>query len=292
MRLSSIEAGMQLKVLIARFPFGSIDHKDTTQWLTATILKAKADPRISEIATKPYDDYPIPMVRNLCVKEAKASGFDAVVMIDNDMAPDDEPDGKPFWDTTLDFVFEHREPCIIGAPYCGPPPLSNMYVFRWANWSNPGMVDKDFRLEQYGREEAAMLTGMHPVGALPTGLVWIDMRVFDILTPPYFYYEHDAEQTKKHSTEDVTFTRDAVLQGIPIYCNFDAWAGHWKRFKVQKPRPITVEEIRENYRNAMKLELHHNERMMEVRSNGIEDRMRPTSAETKEYLDLALGKEK
>ncbi len=197
-------------------------------------------------------------------------------MIDNDMSPDNEPGGKPFWDTTLDFVFQNREPCIIGAPYCGPPPLSNMYVFRWANWSNPGLIDQDFRLEQYGREEAAHLAGMHRVGALPTGLIWIDMRVFQKMTPPYFYYEYtDQEQVQKASTEDVAFTRDAALLGIPLYCNFDAWAGHWKRFRVDKPNPITVEQIRDNYVQAVKRDLHANERVMDVRQGDVLERMLP-----------------
>jgi hypothetical protein len=269
---------MKLQILLARFPFGAIDHRDVTDWQTSVVLKASRNPRIT-LHTKAFDDYPITMMRNRVCKYAREQGYDVVVMVDNDICPDlPVPGAKPFWDTTLEFASKERAPLIVGAPYCGPPPLSNMYVFRWANWNNPGIIDKDFRLEQYGREEAAQLAGFHRVGALPTGLIWIDMRCLDEMKPPWFYYEYtDHYETEKASTEDVTFTRDAnLVYGIPIYCNFDSWCGHWKRFRVDKPVPITVEEIRQNYREAMQRKLHIGDTVIDIRANGIEDRMLPS----------------
>ena len=63
------------------------------------------------------------MTRNLCVEDAKHNKADFLVMIDNDMSPDLKGE-KPFWDTSWDSILKpENQPCIIAAPYCGPPPL-------------------------------------------------------------------------------------------------------------------------------------------------------------------------
>jgi hypothetical protein len=248
---------MKFKVAFARFPFGQVDHPDVTDWLVSTVIKAKADPEISEVISLRKDDTPITMTRNLCVRNALRQNVDFLLMVDNDMAPDRElmkgdPEAKPFWDTTWQFMKKRGAPCIVAAPYCGPPPISNIYVFYWGNWQNwEQNPQPDHRLEQYTRNEAAQMTGIQPVGALPTGLILIDMRIFDKLKPPWFYYEwKDEYADQKASTEDVTFSRDLGLLGIDVFCNWDAWAGHWKRICVEKPRRIFADQVSEKFKEA------------------------------------------
>jgi hypothetical protein len=244
---------MKFSVFFARFPYGAIEHPDTTEWLISTAVKCKLDPRVDKVHYGRFDDTPITMTRNLAVERAKEAGADYLVMIDNDMSPDIPVLGaKPFWESTMEFMLNHNGPCIVTAPYCGPPPRCNIYVFQWANWMN-NSAQPDIKLDQFTREQAAQLSGIQRVGAAPTGICIIDMRTFKKLKPPYFYYEWaDKElQHQKASTEDVTFTRDADMLGIPVYCNWDAWAGHWKRYRVDKPVPIYSEAVSEKYRQAV-----------------------------------------
>jgi len=74
----------------------------------------------------------------------------------------------------------------------------------------------------------------------------------------FFEYEWtDGYASQKASTEDVQNTRDigmacALRYGYnPVYCNWDAWAGHWKPWCVGKPRMYCTEQIAENFKAAV-----------------------------------------
>jgi len=254
---------MKIDVMFARFPFGAQEHPDTTDWLIETVLKAKSDERIGRVRWRRKDDTPITMSRNWVVEEAKREKIDVLVMIDSDMLPDIKyADAKPFWDTSLDFLLRHQGPCAIGAPYCGPPPVENVYVFQWANCNNdhPG---EHHKLDQYSREQAATMAGIQLAGALPTGLFMVHMDAFKLMKPPYFYYEYtDETESVKASTEDVTFTRDMTFLGIPVYCNWDAWAGHWKRKCVMKPAILTVDMVSAKYKEAVLRDMPSNKKLI------------------------------
>jgi hypothetical protein len=112
-------------------------------------------------------------------------------MLDNDNEPDGywTPDGpnsddvKPFWETSFDFAYRrllHGVPTVIVAPYCGPPPHPIArpgwidggevpYLFEWSNneSDNPHAHQK---LAMLTRNEAARLSGIHPIAAAPTGV--------------------------------------------------------------------------------------------------------------------------
>jgi hypothetical protein len=290
---------LKLNVMFARFPYGgnggtSSEVPDIGDWLVETVLKMKADPRVGEIFRFRRSDTPIPMTRNLAVQEAKAAGADLLLMIDSDQAPDCEllegdPAAKPFWDTSFDFVYQrkmHGLVTVVGAPYCGPPPLENVYVFRWANWQTDlPESDPDWRIEGFSREEAAGMAGIGPAAALPTGLILYDMDAFQHVPHPRFYYEYEGDgkecehcgqrkpgpQSSKASTEDVTSTRDQallcqeVLGYSPLFVNWDAWAGHWKPKRVRKPRPVTLDQIGTNYREAVLRGRRSDEATREIR---------------------------
>ena len=74
----------------------------------------------------------------------------------------------------------------------------------------------------------------------------------------WFYYEWtDQYQQNKASTEDVTQTRDIAYHGLlqlgynPLYCNWDAWAGHYKVKCVDKPVVLFSDDVQEKYKNAV-----------------------------------------
>lgn len=257
---------MKASVMLAQFPGNNSTHPDAADWICETYYKAKTDPRFDRVIRWHRSDTPIDMVRNLAFEEAKRQQVDFLLMIDNDMKPDypGGPGSKPFWDSSIDFIFAKHlaKPCIIAAPYCGPAPYENPYVFKWVDFETHSK-NVNIKLECFSREEAASRAGIEQVAALPTGLMILDMRVFNVLQRPipqgekrprhgYCYYEFDPTYSIKESTEDVTLTRDASLAGIPCYCNWDAWAGHWKLKCVQKPEMLTIDNVRLNLQEAIK----------------------------------------
>lgn len=273
-------------LMFARFPFMRMDAPEVTDWLIETVAKCKLDPRVSKISKIWINDTPITMGRNRAVEAAKQVKADFLVMIDNDMKPDAylaansnrldvDAATRPFWDSSWDFVLKHydRGPCMVGAPYCGPPPHENVYVFRWANFQTDH-PNADLRIEQYTREEAVVRSGFEEVACLPTGLVIIDMRVFDnpLVKPPYFSYEYtDRNELAKASTEDCVFTRDLNIANIPLFVNWDAWAGHWKMKCVGRPKPIWREQIHQKFRDAVLADVSCSKKLTFVREEDYED---------------------
>lgn len=267
-------ADSPLKLMFARFPGGGMDAADVTDWLVGAVIAAKSEPRISEVLNFRITDTPITMGRNACIEAAKKSGVDFLVMVDNDMKPDaylpanphkllPDPTARPFFESSFEFAYQQRKlgkPCIIGAPYCGPPPFENVYVFQWSDWETGEPTDTaDIRLEQFTREEAAKLHGIQQVAALPTGLIIIDMQAIPHTDPPYFYYEwEDETESKKASTEDVTFTRDLGLNGVPQFCNWDAWCGHWKKKCVGRPILHSSQSLNARFRKRVLQEFNIN----------------------------------
>jgi len=256
-----------VRLMIARFPFGRSEDPDVCDWVTSTVITARHDPRIFEILRWRKDDTPITLSRNACFEAAHASEVDFLMMVDSDMSPDIhlesnpfaqppiEPFAKPFFETSLEFLWQQRQagiPSVIGAPYCGPPPCENVYVFQWATQANSLEDEPDMRLAQYSREEAANMRGVQPCAALPTGLIMFDMDCLAKIDRPYTYYEWgDDAASIKASTEDVTLTRDLALGGAPQFCNWDAWAGHWKWKCVCKPIFLTSEMVSEKFRQRI-----------------------------------------
>lgn len=262
-------------------------HPAVMQWLMRLIPKVTADDRIGRVTHQDYVDTPITLTRNRAVVDARKAGYDLVLMVDSDMSVDCElgsdPYAKPFWDSSFDYLYEHWEsgPVVIGAPYNGPPPLSNTYCFQWASWQNTdAAVNHDMRIEAYTREQAEVMSGIQECAALPTGLILFDIRAFDLVDPmkqlkrlldqgvpaeyarlqvkPFFYYEfNDIYESEKASTEDVTATRDIAYMGqlelgySPIKCNWDSWAAHVKPLLIKKPRSIKMDHVSAKYRAAV-----------------------------------------
>jgi hypothetical protein len=243
---------MPARIFIARFPFQNQECPDIADWLVSTVLQMKSDPTIGEILHARYDDTPIFMTRNRAVKDALAKHAEYILMIDSDMKPDlPLPGSRPFWPHAWEFARKHHGPCCVAAPYGGPPPHENVYVFKWATFQSD-CPDSNFKLEQFTREEAAYRSGFEGVGALPTGLILMDLRGFSFIKPPWFQYEWEDEyQTHKASTEDCFTTRNLSLAGVPQYVFWDAWAGHHKRKCVGRPTLISSDHVADNLKAAL-----------------------------------------
>lgn len=275
---------MPYDIMIARFPGGQQEHPDSSDYVIDLVAQLSADNRIGKVHTWKISDTPITMCRNRAVMEAARRKCHYLLMIDSDMSPDCEPGAPEFWPIAWDFMMGRREaeqkfavdhwgrqlatdalshsdchkaaliefpPATIAAPYCGPPPVECVYVFRWAG-KETGAPNPSFRLEMIDRDDAATRTGIEEVAALPTGLILYDTRVFQKLAPPWFQYEFgDIYQERKVTTEDVFQTRNASLMGLPQFCTWDCWAGHMKLKKVQKPLPLSLKAIRKEFADAI-----------------------------------------
>ncbi len=274
---------MPARIMIARFPFGNQEVPDIGDYLATLVPKLKADPRVGEILRVREDDTPITMTRNKVCKLALEAHCDLILMIDSDMKPDDVlPRSRPFWETSLDFMLNHPGPSCVAAPYCGPPPHENVYIFHWMKHQNDN-PNVDLKLEQYSREQAFMMAGIQEVAALPTGLFLLDTRALKYLKKPWFDYEYtDEYHTEKATTEDVYFTRNLSLAGVPVYCNWDSWAGHWKRKLVRKPAPLTVQSVRDQFREAIVKGISDQEKIIEFSSKRRLPEHRISSISTEE----------
>lgn len=275
------ETQMKLNLCLTGLPFsgnggGQIEHPALRHWFTRTVLDAKADPRIDQIIFFDVAETPVTMARNMIVQRARKEGADVLIMFDSDMKPDSrfgiDPGAKRFFNSSFDFLYSHwkKGPVVIGAPYCSPPPYESPMVFQWTNTMNE-QQQSNFKLEMFTRAEVQNRIGFENVDALPTGLIMYDLRVFDDLPHPYFYYEYVGDgpcceycgcrkpgpQAEKASTEDVTNTRDIALHFLtkynynPLFVNWDAWAIHWKQYAVDKPRLITSDQVGAKLKQAV-----------------------------------------
>jgi FkbM family methyltransferase len=291
-------------------------------WLAKTVKRVDKDPRVGRVGVVKAGDIPLTMVRNSMVRKAVDGGFDAILMIDSDNVPDlylgHDPDAKSFWQTSFDFLYERHQrnlPTVVCAPYCGPPPhpvnggAENVYVFHFADTESDAGGLQGFSIEAYSRDHAAMIRGIQPIAAGPTGCILYSTDAFAVMPvhnktdeeilqevakgeigterakallrmQSYFWYEYtDGYQTKKASTEDVTNTREINLAGIQkygepiVFCNWDAWAGHVKPKVVGKPKPVVVEQVSELLAEAIRKDRHAGEEIREVdfTADGVEE---------------------
>jgi hypothetical protein len=272
---------MKYDIAIAQFPGDGWVWHDCADWITTTVLRIKQDERIGKIfRLKEVFGTPVTMLRNKVVLDAKRTGASFLLMADADMQPDRYVDhgAPPFWDMAWEFMMDRRQaeeafqnqefrstgdlaygetrkrfpPATIAAPYCGPPPDELPYVFRFLNRESEN-PNPDWQLKMVPREMAAIMGGIQQMDALPTGLILYDMRVFDILKPPWYRYEFsDETESQKVTTEDVYQTRNAGLLGLPQYAAMSCWCGHAKSKVVGRPIIITRERVAEAYRDAVR----------------------------------------
>lgn len=280
---------MPFSILFCRFPGASHEYFKCTGWIAKTVLKMSKDPRISHVEPYVVVDTPITMSRNRAVRYALERKYDYILMVDSDMHPDlyVENGAPAFWDVAWDFMMKRREeevrweedlekiessegdvypsrdqairtckkgmaPATIAAPYCGPPPHENVFVFEWKGFNTGDPKPHPFKLDQLTREQVVDRTGIQEVPALPTGVILYDSRVFETLPHPWFDYEYkDEYETEKVTTEDVYQTRNAAMMGMPQFVTWDCWAGHVKIKVVGKPVALTCDAVNKQLADAI-----------------------------------------
>lgn len=245
----------KLNICIYRFPFGGLEHATCVNWLIGVTHVLHAHDRVNSVSTEVINDTPVDMSRNRAIRHAIDNGMDFAVFVDSDMFPDLEMSqqdhdarARTFFPDALNYAIEHF-PCCVGAPYNSQPPEEQVLVMRW-NQQETHDPDGQIALEKFTREEAIGRYGFEEVAALGTGLLLIPIAPLKVIPGPWFTYQwKDTERTRKVSTEDVVFTRDLGLAGIPQICYWSAYAGHWKLKLVC--RPIGLPALRIPQRMAL-----------------------------------------
>lgn len=240
----------RVNVLVTVFTYNKRPHAESLVYCTRLYGQMVHHPRLNQLEISYSFGYPTDRCRNFVVKSAREHKFDYCLMLDDDMRFDaqlgHDPGAKPFLPSSLDFALAQPGPVFVGAPYCSSPPTQEVVVMKHREYApdSPGGMGK--RLDKYTRDEAAVARGIERVAALPTGCTLFDLRAFDVIAPPWFYYEYTDPpyNTALASTEDVVLTRNADWLGIPQYVNWDAWAHHLdKDYEVAKPRLCPVDAV-------------------------------------------------
>lgn len=265
----------KVNVLIALFAYsgnGGIPGTipELAVWLAETAVMLNKDERVGKVANMVLCDTPITMTRNQAVEAAQQGGFDMLLMLDSDNEPDGyfgkDPNAKRFMDVAFSFAYDRLTkgiPTVVAAPYCGPPPHPLAfgqsegevpYLFEWMNDSSHE-EQTGIKLHRLNRNEAARMTGIQPVAALPTGVCLFTTNAFEGLAHPYFAYEFNEQHSKKNSTEDVYLTRnisllwhDKIKQDV-VFAACDSWALHHKVKKVGKPMLMSANAVHSDLRS-------------------------------------------
>lgn len=245
----------KVKLLVNVFTYAKQIGADAFSWCCGVGPTLASHTRVSDVRVSYTHGYPTDKMRNAVMKEAREHGHDFLLMIDDDQCPDigltecrERADIVPFLPSAIDFALAHDGPCLVGAPYCGAPPLQQVMVMKNREYI-PGLQDgMGLKIDKYTRDEAAWLTGIQRVAGLPTGCLLVDLRVNDVLPPPWFSYEFDDPpfNTSLASTEDIVFTRNLDWLGVPSYCHWSSWAGHAKDFRTGIPTTAPVHDIPES----------------------------------------------
>ena len=222
---------MAYRLCVARPTGYRMQHADISTWLMQFAFRLRDDsPDIREVQFYNVGNPRILMMRNLCVKDAVAGGCSHILFVDPDMVPDKyvgrDPTAKMFWLEAWTFIKEHPG-SVVAVPYCGPPPDEVIHVF---------VKNDKGDLVRLPRAAAQKLSGWKGVEAVGTGLLLADMSIFQKIPHPYFDDVYlDDTKTKLHFSQDVYFCLKCREHGIPIYVNFDCWAGHDQTICVDKP---------------------------------------------------------
>jgi len=219
----------KVKVLILRLVYGGSECPALGSWLFRTALAMTKDPRIAGFQEVPLNVKGIPEARNFAVEIAREAEADYLLTADADSHPDIAP-GPTFWETAFNFAYAHDGPCVVSAPVQMRNGLVNVHKEEFD--ADTGMTDLVLRTAA----ECANLEGIERVTACGMGLMLIDMRCFDELSPPYFRFGYvDERCCNIERGEDGMFTADLGGPDIPVYVNWDCWCGHWQSMLFGRP---------------------------------------------------------
>tara|TARA_R110000803_G_scaffold205530_4_gene272287 strand:+ start:9249 stop:10088 length:840 start_codon:yes stop_codon:yes gene_type:complete len=243
-----------LKLAIARPVGGGYEHPDCGTYVAMTSVDA------CQLESFDAADHICPQknrileARNWIVKKAIDIEADYLLMVDPDMCPDVEHNGpnyRPFFTSSFEFLeqlyaghhgFPAGTPGVIAAPALSGPPEFKCNVFEPTNVKGGiRRISQSEARDRRGQIERVALIG--------TGLILIDMKVFEKVKVPWFddMYKSPLKETV-WTTQDSYFCNNCNENGVPVWCNWYSWAAHWKMTRVDRPDDLIIEKTKRNKR--------------------------------------------
>lgn len=197
----------------------------TDLWFHSLASELVQDKYISKVHLHPWLSPWMAMGRNVAIREALKAGADYLLMLDPDMVPDiyvgRHDAARRFWSSSLMFL-RNNPSGIVVAPYVGPRPIRNVHIWK-ADPSGP---------TRYTHDECRKLVAnpqIEQVAAGGTGLMLMDCKALEKLTPPYFEdHYRNGDHTELKLSFDIAFCAKCADSEVPIWCNWYAFAGHFQ----------------------------------------------------------------
>lgn len=208
-------------------------------------------PYIQNLLHIPLTKFPTNVCRNILVRECQNMRVDYLMMVDNDSEIYNgirEPSGKVHpgtFETFFTFLRKQSKPSVIAAPYCSGD--GQVQVLKFTTDQVVQHPLDSFRIMQTNREFAASKTGFEKVDSIGTHCIMFDMRVFDAIPKPYFSYQYNEDETEVIETEDCWCMRHLFYAGVPVYCGWDFWSGHFKESRIYKPPVLDDKAVPEYF---------------------------------------------
>ena len=218
------------------------------------------DPELSniEIIDCPIQKFPTDTARNVLVNIAHQHNVDLLFMIDEDASPP-----YSFFKQAIQFLTKQPIPSVYGCPYLSGD--GEAQVFRFIPVHSPDPVQPAWKLLRIPRAEAFIKKGVDRVASIGTHCICYDMRVFNQIAKPYYRYSYNEDHTAVVETEDCYAHRNMVQNNIPIFCNFDSWAGHWKLQEIGPLEPLEPHQLPKFWKDRVKeYFLYHEEGKKEL----------------------------
>lgn len=163
--------------------------------------------------------YTISENRNYCVVQAQKNGSDYLLFVDDDMT---------FPEDTLDVLLSHNKEVIGVNSYSRCLPLS----------STVGLMDSKgeyMHPSKHTEWEMRIPDGLFKAYFVGAGIMLIDMKVFGIVSSPYFNFTYDKNGQVIHG-EDGSFCRKVQEAGMDVWCDGSLSVGHLGEYEFARPK--------------------------------------------------------
>src|SRR3990167_3847385 len=164
------------------------------------------------------EGYTTAQVRIYCVIQAQKAECTHILYLDDDML---------FEKDALDRLLAHGKEIVGVNAYSRALPLS----------STVGLMDKDGKYlepEKHTEWEMRIPEGLFECFSIGTGVLLIDMKVFDVIAKPWFKFDMHEEGYMKQG-EDSWFCTEAKKKGYKIYCDPTLKIGHIGSYIYERP---------------------------------------------------------
>ena len=242
------------RVLVARLCASGFHRAEVTNWIIELVVASLTQPKLIELLDNDILHVPIQqcgtdVARNRIVKVARERKADLVFMVDDDMRP---PVG--WFQAAVEFLTNHQGPAVLGCPYVCAPPREEVQVFDWGG-DESGTAGHPWGIEHVGRNDACRRKGIERCDQIGTGCIAYRTDAFERIPAPWYAYTYNEDHTAHVETEDCYCHRHLAQAGVPLYCHWDFWAGHWKGKWCEKPQRIEQKDIDRAYLEAARAEL-------------------------------------